>query len=35
MVILGDQATPAGIAAIHAMRGLDKPIWAHYGDAQQ
>lgn len=32
MVILGDQATPAGIAALHAKLGLDKPIWAQYFD---
>ena len=30
MVILGDQATPAGIAALHVKLGLDKPIWAQY-----
>lgn len=30
IVILGDQATPAGIAALHAKLGLDKPLWAQY-----
>jgi len=30
IVILGDQATPAGIAALHAKLGLDKPMWAQY-----
>jgi ABC-type dipeptide/oligopeptide/nickel transport system permease component len=30
IVILGDQATPAGIAALHAKLGLDRPIWEQY-----
>jgi ABC-type dipeptide/oligopeptide/nickel transport system permease component len=30
IVILGDQATPDGIAALHAKLGLDKPIWQQY-----
>jgi ABC-type dipeptide/oligopeptide/nickel transport system permease component len=28
--ILGDRATPAAIAALHAKLGLDRPIWAQY-----
>ncbi|HEX3403114.1 MAG TPA: ABC transporter permease [Acetobacteraceae bacterium] len=30
IVILGDQATPDCIAALHAKLGLDKPIWQQY-----
>ena len=30
IVILGDQATPASIAALHAKLGLDRPIWEQY-----
>jgi ABC-type dipeptide/oligopeptide/nickel transport system permease component len=30
IVILGDQATPAGIAALHVKLGLDRPLWAQY-----
>ena len=32
IVILGDQATPEGVAALHAKLGLDKPIWQQYID---
>jgi ABC-type dipeptide/oligopeptide/nickel transport system permease component len=30
IVILGDQATPASIAALHEKLGLNKPIWTQY-----
>ncbi len=30
MTILGDQATPAAIAALHVRLGLDQPIWLQY-----
>lgn len=30
MAILGDQATPSAIAALHVRLGLDRPIWAQY-----
>ena len=30
MTILGDQATPGAIAALHVRLGLDRPIWAQY-----
>ena len=30
MTILGDQATPSAIAALHVRLGLDRPIWAQY-----
>ncbi len=30
MAILGDQATPAAIAALHVRLGLDRPIWAQF-----
>jgi ABC-type dipeptide/oligopeptide/nickel transport system permease component len=30
MTILGDQATPNAIAALHVRLGLDRPIWAQY-----
>ena len=30
IAILGDRATPDGIAALHAKLGLDKPIWQQY-----
>ncbi|MGG5818026.1 ABC transporter permease [Falsiroseomonas sp. HW251] len=37
LVILGDQATPEAIAALHLRLGLDRPLWAQYvafiGDA--
>ena len=32
IAILGDRATPEGIAALHAKLGLDKPIWQQYFD---
>jgi ABC-type dipeptide/oligopeptide/nickel transport system permease component len=32
IAILGDRATPDGIAALHAKLGLDKPIWQQYVD---
>ncbi len=32
MTILGDQATPSAIAALHARLGLDRPIWLQYLD---
>jgi ABC-type dipeptide/oligopeptide/nickel transport system permease component len=32
IAILGDRATPEGIAALHARLGLDKPIWRQYVD---
>ncbi len=32
IAILGDRATPDGIAALHAKLGLDKPIWRQYVD---
>ena len=32
IAILGDRATPEGIAALHAKLGLDKPIWRQYVD---
>lgn len=32
MTILGDQATPDAIAALHARLGLDRPIWRQYAD---
>lgn len=32
MTILGDQATPGAVAALHARLGLDRPIWAQYAD---
>jgi ABC-type dipeptide/oligopeptide/nickel transport system permease component len=28
--ILGDRATPAAVAALHARLGLDQPLWAQY-----
>ncbi len=30
IAILGDRATPEGIAALHAKLGLDKPMWQQY-----
>ena len=30
MTILGDQATPSAIAALHVRLGLDRPIWAQF-----
>ena len=30
MAILGDQATPSAIAALHVRLGLDRPIWSQY-----
>ena len=30
MTILGDQATPAAVAELHARLGLNPPIWAQY-----
>ena len=30
MTILGDQATPSALAALHARLGLDAPIWSQY-----
>jgi ABC-type dipeptide/oligopeptide/nickel transport system permease component len=30
IAILGDRATPEGVAALHAKLGLDKPIWQQY-----
>ena len=30
MAILGDQATPAAVAALHQKLGLDKPLWEQY-----
>ena len=30
MAILGDQATPGAIAALHVRLGLDRPIWAQF-----
>jgi ABC-type dipeptide/oligopeptide/nickel transport system permease component len=30
MAILGDQATPSAVAALHVRLGLDQPIWAQY-----
>jgi ABC-type dipeptide/oligopeptide/nickel transport system permease component len=30
LVILGDQATPDAIAAIHLRLGLDRPLWEQY-----
>lgn len=35
MTILGDQATPSAIAALHVRLGLDRPIWAQYVDFLQ
>jgi ABC-type dipeptide/oligopeptide/nickel transport system permease component len=32
MSILGDQATPVAIAALHVRLGLDRPIWLQYLD---
>jgi len=32
VAILGDRATPEGIAALHAKLGLDMPIWRQYVD---
>ena len=32
IAILGDRATPEGIAALHAKLGLDAPIWRQYID---
>ena len=32
MTILGDQATPSAIAALHVRLGLDRPIWLQYLD---
>ena len=32
IAILGDQATPGAVAALHAKLGLDKPIWQQYVD---
>jgi ABC-type dipeptide/oligopeptide/nickel transport system permease component len=32
IAILGDRATPEGVAALHAKLGLDKPIWPQYID---
>lgn len=30
LMILGDQATPQAIAALHAQLGLDRPVWMQY-----
>ncbi len=30
IAILGDQATPAAVAALHVKLGLDQPIWVQY-----
>jgi ABC-type dipeptide/oligopeptide/nickel transport system permease component len=30
IAILGDRATPEGIAALHVKLGLDKPVWRQY-----
>ena len=30
MTILGDQATPSAIAALHTRLGLDRPLWLQY-----
>ncbi len=32
IAILGDRATPEGVAALHAKLGIDKPIWQQYVD---
>ncbi len=32
LVILGDQATPEAIAALHQRLGLDRPLWQQYVD---
>ena len=32
IAILGDRATPEGVAALQAKLGLDKPIWRQYVD---
>src|SRR5580765_6886863 len=32
IAILGDRATPEGVAALHAKLGLDKPLWQQYVD---
>jgi ABC-type dipeptide/oligopeptide/nickel transport system permease component len=32
IAILGDRATPEGVAALHAKLGLDKSIWQQYVD---
>jgi len=32
LVILGDQATPQAIAALHERLGLDRPLWQQYFD---
>ncbi len=32
MAILGDQATPSAVAALHVRLGLDRPIWLQYLD---
>lgn len=32
LVILGDQATPEAIAALHERLGLDRPLWQQYFD---
>jgi peptide/nickel transport system permease protein/glutathione transport system permease protein len=32
LVILGDQATPQAIAAVHERLGLDRPLWRQYLD---
>jgi ABC-type dipeptide/oligopeptide/nickel transport system permease component len=32
IAILGDRATPEGVAALDAKLGLDKPIWRQYVD---
>ena len=35
MAILGDQATPTAVAALHVRLGLDRPIWLQYLDFLQ
>jgi ABC-type dipeptide/oligopeptide/nickel transport system permease component len=35
LVILGDQASPASVAALHSKLGLDKPLAAQYIDFMQ
>ena len=32
IAILGDQATPAAVAALDHKLGLDKPMWQQYAD---
>jgi len=32
LVLLGDQASPAAIAAVHQRLGLDRPVYEQYGD---